>query len=186
VRSSFYNNTEAAVPEKLITPTFLGAGVAKQAVEMALLAAGLAPGIFAGDDGDNHHIVVLVPAMKDDRPNYMSWPDYPIHPKLLYEVSKGDTSKWKYKFDEIARCKALQLWHDRNDGRTDCMPHLLFSGDTPYWGGVKRNGLVVACSGYEPHYDKMISGMVIDVIVAIAYQYWMCSDDKKADVSFVS
>src|SRR3989338_7336273 len=69
--------------------------------------------------------------------------------------------------------KELQLWHDRNDDRSEIIPHLLFPGDAPFWGGAKRRGIVVACSGIQPWLDKLVSGMVADLIVAIAYNAWM-------------
>ncbi|PIQ68706.1 MAG: hypothetical protein COV91_02745 [Candidatus Taylorbacteria bacterium CG11_big_fil_rev_8_21_14_0_20_46_11] len=82
--------------------------------------------------------------------------------------------------------KAIQLWHDRNDDRTNIMPHLLFSGDTVYWGGVKRHGIVVACSGVQPWFDKMFSGMIADMLVGIAYNAWMLSEDKRQGVDFLT
>ena len=66
------------------------------------------------------------------------------------------------------------------------MPHLLFLGDTPYWGGVKREGIVVACSGVQPHFDRMIAGMVADGLIAMAYELWMTSEDKQEGASFLS
>ena len=141
------------------------------------------------------HTVVLVPTMKDERAeDYPSWPTYQLHAQLLHEHSEHKSCKagsnssdnvWPYKFDDIARCKSLQLWHDRNYGGTDIVPHLLFPGDTPFWGGVKRNGIVVATSGVQPYFDKMISGMVADMCVALAYHAWLKSDDKKNDVNFL-
>ncbi len=115
------------------------------------------------------HMVILVPSMKVDRLDY---PNYLVEPSILYEFSSGDKNKWEHKFDEIAQCKALQLWHGRNDGRTDCIPHLLFPEDTPWWGGVKRQGIVVACSGFQPHFDKMFSGLVADMCIGKAYNEW--------------
>ncbi len=124
------------------------------------------------------HVVILVPAMFTGG----KYPeDYRIEPRLLYERSFAK-EQWERDYTEIARCKALQLWHNRNDDRTDCMPHLLFPGDTPYWGGVKRQGIVVACSGVQPYFDKMISGMVADTCIALAYHHyaeWAKENEKK-------
>ena len=158
--------------EKMLTPAFLTKIIAVEAVnhvlevvnkfhDMGLLKRAMC------------HIVVLVPSMKDDKDtDYSGYPNYPIEPKLLYEASLDNPANWPHKFDSIARCKALQLWHDRNDDRTDCMPHLLFPGDTHYWGGVKRHGIVVACSGFQPYFDKMFSGMVADMCIGLAYNEW--------------
>jgi hypothetical protein len=124
------------------------------------------------------HVVILVPKMLVGVGNY---PDYPILPHLLAEQSWGDKKEWSYDYAEIAQCKALQLWHGRNDGGTDIKPHLLFSNDTPFWGGVKRDGIVVACSGVQPYFDRMIAGMTADVCIAYAYHAWMLSKDKADD-----
>lgn len=133
------------------------------------------------------HIIVLGPSMKDDREtNYKDWPNYQIEPIVLYDQSYGNRSLWTAKYDEIAKCKALQLWHDRNDGRTSVMPHLLFPGDTPYWGGVKREGIVVACSGLQPYLDRMIAGMTADMIIGYAYHQFATSEDVKEGVDFLT
>lgn len=169
----------------LLTPKFLTKEVAREAVEAALCAAGRVPDIFS--QGTRHHIVVLVPGMVDDRPDYASWPYYDIKPMCLYEASvtidtdgpsAGDVRR------DIVRCKALQLWHGRSDG--GIQPHLLFSGDTPYWGGVRRHGLVVACCGYKPYYDAMICGIAVDAMVAMAQHAWLNSDDKKIGLDFLA
>jgi len=170
-----------------VTPKLLSAYLVEQVVKHVLGSFEPSNKIHVEIEGiETCHIVVLVPAMKDDRANdYPSWPNYQLQPHCMYEQSVGSKENWSHKFDDIARCKALQLWHDRNDDRTDCMPHLLFPGDTPYWGGVKRHGIVVTCSGVDPWFDKMISGMIADMIIAFAYNGWMKGEDKKYDRSFL-
>jgi hypothetical protein len=134
---------------------------------------------FPTHDG---HIIVMVPGVEDVREEeYPDYPKYPLYPVVFYEHSLGASTEWKYPFDSIARCKAQQLWRSQNDGRTDCEPHLLFPDDTPFWGGVKRQSIVVACSGYKPYLDKMISGMIADMIIALSYHAWMTSADHKDD-----
>ncbi len=159
----------------MLTPTFLTKEIAKKAVYYV-------EGII--HDMDNvlpHlmcHIIVLVPSMKDDRDRgYPDWPNYQIEPYALYEYNLGDPASWPHNFASIAKCKALQLWYGRNDDRTDCMPHLLFPGDTPFWGGVKRHGIVVTCSGFQPYLDKMFSGMVADMCIGLAYNAWIKTKD---------
>ena len=130
---------------------------------------------------DVGHVTVMVPVMtkrkKKGCPNA-----HEIIAYTLCEVSfKNKSCKWTADYREIARGKALQLWQDRNDGRTDIVPHLLYQEEHPYWGGVKRDGIVVACSGVEPWFDRMISGMVADMIIAGAYHAWMKSKDKKSE-----
>ena len=66
------------------------------------------------------------------------------------------------------------------------MPHLLFTGETPYWGGVKRRGIVVTCSGVQPWFDKMVSGMIADAMVALAYDAWMNSQIINGQVDFLT
>lgn len=183
-----FNKERAVTDEKLLTPKFLTARIAKSAADHVLWSffgsigrsppTPNTPSFFEKRDG---HLVIMVPAIKDERgEGYKSWPNYPLQPHVLWEQSIGEKEKWKYPFDNIAKCKALQLWHDRNDDRTDCMPHLLFAEETPFWGGVKRHGIVVAFSGVQPYFDKMISGMVADMCIGLAYHEWMTSPDKTA------
>ncbi|MDD2657364.1 MAG: hypothetical protein PHD04_01730 [Candidatus Pacebacteria bacterium] len=159
---------------KLLLPKFLTEKMAEEAIETVVRAT-LSPPMCHDIEHAMFHIVVLVPGMVVEIGNY---PNYPIRPYLLAEHSEGNREKWPYDYVEIAQCKALQLWHDRNDGGTDIKPHLLFPGDTPFWGGVKRNGIVVACSGVQPYFDRMIAGMVADICIAYAYHAWMLSKDK--------
>lgn len=172
---------------KMIIPKFLTQELAKQAVE-AVLAAVMKPSPV-GEllKRQACHIVILVPSMKDDRESgYPDWPNYPVVPQCLYEHSVGDKKEWTGEYDNIAKCKALQLWHNRNDDRTDIVPHLLFPGDAPYYGGVRRHGIVVTCSGIQPWFDKMIAGMICEMLVGLAYNAWMTSDDKKNGVDWLT
>lgn len=134
------------------------------------------------------HIVVLVPGMLDHYDqDYPDWPNYLLQPVCLAERSYLDgADKLEGPYDDIAKCKALQLWTDRNDDRTDIIPHLLFKGDAPYWGGVKRRGIVVTCSGVQPHIDKLIAGMVADLLVAMAHAAWKADPDYKEGVDFLT
>jgi len=133
------------------------------------------------------HIVVMVPEMEvADEPDILdTYPNYPVLPVILLERS-FKREKWTANYAEVARCEALQLWQDRNDGRTDIMPHLLYSGDCPFWGGVKREGIVVACSGVEPWFDRMIAGIIAEMLIAGSYHAWMKSEDKKEDLDKLS
>ncbi len=164
---------------KLCTPKFLTPEIA----ELSILSA--IDSVFNGHATHalqpKHrqlHVVVLAPGMEDDRPDYHKWPNYQIQPVVLCEYTLGNVADFPYPFDDIARCKALQLWHGRNDDRTEIIPHLLFPGDTPFWGGIKRQGIVVACSGIQPWQDKLISGVSADFMIALAHNAWMESADK--------
>ena len=160
--------------DKLLLPKFLTRGVAESAIVSAVDMTFRAIPVKR----EMLHVVVLVPEMDVTS---RKWPDYPIRPFCIAQMSFGNMKDWPYKFDEIAQCKALQLWHDRNDGGTDITPHLLFPNDTPFWGGVKRHGIVVSCSGVQPWFDRMIAGITADVCVARAYDAWMNSHDKADD-----
>ena len=125
------------------------------------------------------HIVVLVPAISDelDRTHYCL--DDMSRAFILHEESILKDG-WKHAYDEIARSKAVQLWDDRAE-----KPHLLFGGDTPYWGGVKRDGIVVACSGFYPWIDKVVSGMIADTIIGLARDAYERERAENLDADFV-
>lgn len=182
----------------LLTPRFLTAEMAAIAVDNAVELV-FNPRDFDGSSQmkmknllkpkrGQCHVVVMVPAMVDHRAeDYPDWPNYPVTPIVLYEESiLAEKFKLDGPYDSIARCKALQLWTDRNDDRTDIVPHLLFPGDAPYWGGVKRRGLVVTCSGVQPYIDKLISGMVADMLVAMSHAAWENSEDCQNQIDFLT
>lgn len=168
-------------------PKFLTQALANSAASAVLSL------VFQGEysaikvDGSDGHLVILAPEMDvGDEPDVDKiYPNLAIRPFTLLEVSVGDVAKWKYPFRDIARCKALQLWHQRNDGGSDILPHLLFPGDTAYWGGVFRKGLAVGFSGVDSWHDRMIAGMVADICIAGAYDAWMKSTDRKSGLNFI-
>ena len=159
--------------EKTLFSKFLTREIAENAMIMAMDAADATRLC-----GKNLHIVMLGPRMKSTPEGY---PNYLIEPYIVAERSFGDKKDWAYDFADIAQCKALQLWHSRADGGTDILPHLLFPGDAPLWGGVKRSGIVVACSGFRPWFDRMVAGIVADICIARAYDAWMNSPEKADD-----
>ncbi len=170
--------------EELLLPKFLTWEVAEAAIN-AVLKTVFDSGLSLAKR-KACHVVVLVPSMVADRgAGYPNYPRYPIEPHLLGEVSLRE-DPWTGQYNDIAQCKALQEWQGRNDDRTDIMPHLLFPGDTRFWGAVKRYGIVVACSGIQPWLDKTISGMSIELMVGMAYEAYMQSDDYKNGVSFLT
>lgn len=120
------------------------------------------------------HVVMLVPAMNCEPGLY---PNYPLSPHMLAEYTHGDKATWgNHDFANIAQCKALQAWHGRSDGGSDNLAHTLFPGDTPFWGSVYRELIATACSGVQPHYDRMIASMTTDMCIAIARgekELWM-------------
>lgn len=171
-----------------LRPKFLTETMALKAIESVwLMIMGRVTNPLFTPKHQDCHIVVMVPEMEATSPDenvhgqdIYNYPDYPVRPIVLAEKSFGDKNmNWAADYVDIARCKALKLWHGQNDGRTDILPHLMYSGDCPYWGGVKRDGIVVSCSGVEPWFDRMIASMVADLCIAGAYHAWMKSDDRK-------
>ena len=173
--------------ENLLTPKFLTKEMAEFAVHAVLNTVFKDPTFKKlGIKRPACHIVVMVPGMKDDRAaDYPNWPDYELKPVSLYEHSRNKKN-WTAKYDDIARCKALQLWHGRNNGGMGSSSHLLFPGDTPFWGGVNREGIVVTCSGVQSWFDRMIAGMIADMLIAWAHEQLTTSQDMKDEVAFLT
>ncbi|KND48888.1 MAG: hypothetical protein AB200_00475 [Parcubacteria bacterium C7867-005] len=161
----------------LQTPKFLTKEIAEEAVRSALLV--LNSLTLAKPKRPQLHIIVIVQARSMDD-------SVRLHSHVLLEHSTCPTEEFEYPFHEIAESKAWQLWEGRSNGGTDILPHLLFPGDSPYWGGVSRDAIVVACSGIEPWLDRMIAGIVADTMIALAYDAWMTSEDKKEGVNHLT
>lgn len=167
------------MPEvKLLLPKFL----TKEVVLAAMRAVGKTAMDSYPLKREAFHTVLIAPAMEYEGGRY---PNHPIQPVVLAELSHGIRRVWTRDYANIAQCKTLQLWHGRNDGGTDAKPHLLMEGDTPYWGGVWREGLAAGCSGVQSHFDRMISGMVIDASVALAYDAYVSWRERNPDADFV-
>lgn len=166
------------MPEtKLLLPRFLTREVSESAMRtVAAIAIEKFP-----LKRKTFHTVLLAPAMEYKVGHY---PNHPIRPFVVAELSHGDKSSWSRNYADIAQCKTLQLWHHRNDGGTDTLPHLLMEGDTPYWGGAWHYGLAAGCSGVQSHYDRMISGMIIEASVALAYDAYLAWRAINPDADF--
>jgi hypothetical protein len=176
------------VSKKLLTPKYLTKEIAEKAIATAFHATmhDRSPLNSCLVQFNHCHVVILAPAMEDDHAiSYPNWPDYPLCPVVLCEQSAGDKDDWKHEYDAVARSKALQLWTDRNADQAGVNPHLLFLGDTPYWGGVKRNGIVVACSGVQQWFDRLISSIVADTLVALAYDAFENDKEKQQGHDFL-
>jgi hypothetical protein len=148
----------------LLLPKFLTRKIAGEAMRLAAQTA-IATGHLKRE---TFHIILLVPGMKTE--DHTFFPNFPIVPHMLAEYTHGDRKTWQRDYANIAQCKALQLWQGRNFGGTDSVSHLLIEGETPYRGGVKRDGIVVACSGVDSEDDQMISGISIDISIALAHK----------------
>lgn len=191
------NLGKAMSENNLSSPAYLTVEMAEAAVE-AVVEAILQPAqdsklahaaSFLRPKRNQCHVVVVVPGTSgviepDICPNWME--QLQVKPLVLFEKSFfGERDELDANFGAFARLKAHQLWYDRNDDRTGILPHLLYQGDTIYWGGVKRLGIVVTCSGIQPYIDKMISGMVADMLVTMAYEAWMTSPEVSEHRHFI-
>lgn len=99
------------------------------------------------------HIVVLDPVV-----DYVDGSLLPA----IYEFSFGNPIKWEHRFDTIARAKALVTWRTGLPTHLvqQSFPYLLQGRDTPLWGSVNLEGIIVAASGVQPWFDEMISYQV--------------------------
>lgn len=133
------------------------------------------------------HVVVVVPSYESELPGETDVSGSMIRPHRIYQKSFGNMMEWEHPFDDIARCKSDQLWYEFNPGNGVKNPpaHLMFPNWTPYWGGDKKEGLVVACSGVQPHFDKMISGMILSGIIGLAEHAWETSEEKESKQDFL-
>lgn len=89
----------------------------------------------------------------------------PITGDILAEKSFGDISRWRLRFDEIARSKAAMT---RRTGTTSRdiqirSPFLLQPGDTIWYGSAISDNLVVAVSGYKQEQDEALSGICLSL-----------------------
>lgn len=174
---------------KRITPKFLTSTLTEAAVNLVIRGVLYNPLLNAvAKEHRVGYIVVLAPSIDATTlrftPSAASRPS--IEPVCIFEQGFGERQRWTNDYDDIAHSKAIQLWHGQNvDGNCDVMPHLLFPGDTPFWGGVFRHGIVVAFSGDKPYIDQMISGMVADTIKAFAQLHFAESEEKKLKQAFL-
>lgn len=97
---------------------------------------------------------------------------------VLHTERRWD-SQWEHPYDQIALGKAKLTWRTGmpSDEVHRSAPHLLQPGDVLLGGSTVRDGLIVACSGVQPHYDRMIAEWVASTIIA------MCIDFRLADKS---
>ncbi|MFH0905677.1 MAG: hypothetical protein V1826_03100 [bacterium] len=101
------------------------------------------------------HITILDPAYKGDFDEFGRG-------IILFERSIGDQSKWTYNYKEIARRKAKMTYEHKLPGQVivEQMPYLLERDDTKYWGSAYLNGIVVAVSGLDQHFDQMMAEII--------------------------
>lgn len=174
------------MPKQVITPKFLAEDTVEFVVKSVwtwLTSSNALSTLLKRKEGC---VVVLVPAIKDDRGiDDTDWTALQLQPHCICNMRFGDKTKWEHPFDGIAMCKALQLWDGRNDGRNGPIAHLLFPGDTPYYGGVKREGLVVAVSGLQSYFDQMVAGVITDILIGLAAHKLATSEERLNNRDFL-
>ncbi len=69
---------------------------------------------------------------------------------------------WDADYAGYARAKARLAWRTGRDSHAvrALSPHLLRRDDTPLWGSVAIDGIVVGLSGAEPEFDEALAGAV--------------------------
>lgn len=82
----------------------------------------------------------------------------PLHQVLASNVI-GSVNRWKHPFDLIGESK--KNISCRTGKPTAQVPlEERKPGETQYYGSEVVEGLVVACSGFQPELDEMVSGMI--------------------------
>ena len=138
--------------------------LAREAVALALPAIERAlarPGV----SGEGVlHLVVMDPRADPARTAFED--------AILYEHAVGDPAAWGADYRGFARAKAALAWRLRCDTHVvqELRPHLLRAGDTLLWGGVVRDGLVVAASGAHPWFDEAFAHAVAAFLIALAQE----------------
>lgn len=102
-------------------------------------------------------IVVLDPTKEFTRSGTL---DQPL--PILHEANFGShPDDWPHDFRGYARKKSLVSWRTGLPSRlVQQSPYLYQFGDIKYAGSVVENGLIVAASGVEAHFDEMFARMV--------------------------
>jgi hypothetical protein len=134
--------------------------ISKQAVEL-MIPSILALLAVAGKT--DLHIVIMNPQLKP-------WESMP-EDAILHEQSIGDPKEWEHKYDVIARSKAFVTWRENSDVVHELGPAVLRSGDKLFSGSFIHQGVVVACSGIQPYFDRLISGWIALAVQQLMRHY---------------
>ena len=152
----------------------LDSSAAREAVEMALPSIEKAlqrPGV----SGEQClHLVIVDPLAKYGATSFPA--------AILYEFSIGDPKQWGADYRSFARGKAELAWKSNCDTHMiqEVHPHMLRIGDTLLWGGVCRDGLIVAASGAHPWFDEAFANMVAGFLLAVAQERARAAREKGA------
>ncbi|MFA0076800.1 hypothetical protein AB4427_01365 [Vibrio artabrorum] len=125
--------------------------LAESAVELVLPAI---DNMFKQAKRKELHIVVINPTVKPWESDFES--------AILFQRSLGNPESWAVEFDKLARAKAKQAWKHSfsNIDIQSKHPTLLEEGDVLWSGSFVYGGIVVACSGVEPEFDMLASGLI--------------------------
>ena len=160
--------------EEITKPGLLDVSAAREAVQMALPA--IEKTLQRPDVSGEHclHIVIMNPLSKYGSRSF--------NQSILYEYSVGDPKEWKADYRSFARGKAELAWRANCDTHLikEAHPHMLQVGDTLLWGGVCRDGLIVAASGAHPWFDDAFANTVVGFLLAIAYDRVLAAREKGA------
>jgi hypothetical protein len=161
---------------EITKPGILDASAAREAVEMALPSIEKVlqrPGV----SGERClHLVILDPLAK--------YGTRPFKQAILYEKSVGNPQEWDADYRSFARGKAELAWKSHCDTHLiqEAHPHMLQIGDTLLWGGVCRDGLIVAASGAHPWFDQAFANAVAGYLLAIAQERARSAREKGGTV----
>lgn len=102
---------------------------------------------------------------------------------LLTEYSFGDSSRWEHPYHLIARSKALVAMRAKADSITvqTHMPWKYREDETPYGGGVYRDGIVVGVSGVQWYFDQMFAEMIAAALKAFCIEKMQAELAKDED-----
>lgn len=103
--------------------------------------------------------VLYVVVMDPSRPGGSCEFEQAILAEQGYGKARAD---WDADYAGYARAKARLAWRTGRDSHAvrALSPHLLRRDDTPLWGSVAIDGIVVGLSGAEPEFDEALAGAV--------------------------
>ncbi|CAB3700018.1 hypothetical protein SB816_08155 [Achromobacter sp. SIMBA_011] len=107
------------------------------------------------------HVVVMNPLARPGECDFSQ--------AILYEQSVGDPNRWDADYGAFARGKARLSWRTGLSSHEVVVarPHLLQAKDTPVWGSVSVDGIVVAVSGANPWFDEAFAAAVAHLFKAV-------------------
>jgi hypothetical protein len=138
--------------------------LATEAVAMALPLIEAAMQHPEYGDSGFLHIVVMDPAAT---PADTSFDD-----AILHEHSVGDRARWDADYAAFARAKTQLSWRHQRDGAVvqRLRPYTVRNDETPLFGSVALDGIVVGVSGAFPWFDEAYAGVVAMCLRALARQ----------------